>query len=316
MTTMDLINPGSPDSILKKNPYKRAALARIAHVNEVVTNLNTVITAFNSLSTGFDGVLVFDGTYLPTTDRITVQTGLTTGAILSYVGLDTKTSGYLFNGSIVDTDVTGDLIVDNFLLTSNHAPGVAKLGGYDVIGINREWSGAIEMAYETRASMLDFSLSGVIGTGLAVGTDVNLMNLSFTGTLDDTALNACGIKINFQPTITNMATAYGLNILSSGAITGNANFEHILGGRVGILPGGNTAGIVIYGTVTSGIQIDGTTPKTNALHISANTDITNFITFDAAAGCVSVGAGAIPVNYAGYLTMVVGVTSYKIPFLP
>lgn len=316
MNTIELINPASPDLILKKNPYKRGALARMAHVNEVITNINTnIIPWINSFATGLDGVIVFDGTFQPTANRITVQTGLTTGGILSYTGLDTKTSGYLFNGSMIDTDVTGDLIVDNFLLTSNHAPTVAKLGGYDVIGIKREWSGAIEMAYETRASMLDFSLTGVIGTGLAVGTNVNLMNLSFTGTLDDTALNACGIKLNFRPTITNMSTAYGLYIISSGAITANANFEHLFGGKVGILSGGTTSGVVIYGTVTNGVQIDGTTAKTNALLVSANNGITNFVKFDATGGCVTVGANAFPANYEGYITMVVGNTAYKIPFI-
>jgi len=110
---------------------------------------------------------------------------LTTGSIFNFGEIDSKTSGYLFNGSMTTSTIDGSLLLDDFAVSCDHD----GLGADTLRVIRRIWSGDmligtadIDFAYN------EFSLSGTIGTDASVGASIIGNLMTWTATFNDDAI--------------------------------------------------------------------------------------------------------------------------------
>jgi hypothetical protein len=162
------------------------------------------------------------------------STGFTTGSIFNIGAITTKTSGYLYNGSMTTSTLDATTILDDFSVSCAHD----GLAADTLRGIRRIWSGA--MPNGTAApdfNLIDLQWNSSFGSGAAIGGTPVILNVSSSATINDTAANFYGVNLDYSAmTLTNVANCYGARIVSI------AGFD---------------AGINITGAATSGISISG-----------------------------------------------------------
>ena len=188
-------------------------------------------------------------------------TCITTGSLLDYVGISGKVSGYLFNGSMTTSVLTGTTIVDDFSC-SCASDGLSA----DTLRMFRRiWTGT--MPNGTAAvdfKLAEFAWNGTYGNGGALGGDPTILTLSSTTTFNDSGADFRALNIDISGvTLTSVANVYGIDIT----------------GKTGV-----DAGVHIT-TCTAGISLAGTI--TNGIDVLAAATMTNFLKFNTFAGCLS-----------------------------
>ena len=273
-----------------------------------VATAKTVTTgmSFSGAGTYTTGIL-FDATAIGTAISITgvcsaacIDFGpasVTTGSLIDYVAIVGKVSGYLFNGSLTTSTLTGDTLVDDFSCSCAHDGATADT----LRMIRRIWTGT--MTNGTAAAgfkLAEFCWNGTYGNGGSLGGDPTLLTLSSTTVLNDSGADFRALHIDISGmTLSSAAEVYGIDVV----------------GMTGV-----DAGVNVSGNVTSGFKLlSGTV--TNFLEIAAAVSVTNFVKFDALSGCLTT-ADADPeevpsgggLGATGTLQIDIGGTPYYIPF--
>ena len=212
-------------------------------------------------------------------------TSVTTGSLLDYQEIEGKVSGYLFNGSMITSVLTGSTIIDDFSCACAHDGLTADT----LRMIRRIWSGAMPNGSAVANFVFcEYQWSSAFGDGGSDGGSPIMLSLDCNATIDDSAANVTALDINLAGmTLTSVANVYGISIT----------------GMTGV-----DAAINIAGTLTTGINI------------AAAATLSNVFTFNAVAGCVGaadVDPKDVPstggLGADGHLVIDVGGTPYYIP---
>jgi len=187
-------------------------------------------------------------------------TCVTTGSLLDYIGIAGKVSGYLFNGTMITSVLTGSTFIDDFSCACDHDGATADT----LRMIRRIWSGNMPNDSAAAAFVLEeFQWTGDYGDGGALGGDPGMILLDCDATINDSGADFRALEINMAGmTLTSAANIYGVDIT----------------GKTGV-----DAGVHIT-TATAGISFAGTI--TNIFDITAAATTTYFAKFNAASGCV------------------------------
>jgi len=164
---------------------------------------------------------------------------VTTASLLDYVGIVGKVSGYLFNGSVTTSTITGSTLFDDFTCACAH-DGLAA----DVLrAIRRTWSGALPNGTAAADFIVaEYIYSGTAGTdqtktGSIMGVKISLGN----AIVNDDNLTAYGLYVDTTVTNTKSAAVHGIYVTS-------AEYGVSIGGVY-------VTGISIEGTHATGIGI-------------------------------------------------------------
>ena len=226
-----------------------------------------------------------------------VAGSVTTGTLIDYVGISGKVSGYLFNGTMTTSTLTGTTIVDDFSCTCAHD----GLSNDTLRMFRRIWTGTMPNGSAAADFILaEFAWNGTYGDGGAEseGGDPTILTLSSTTTFNDLSANFRALDIDISGiTLTSVALVYGIDIT----------------GKTGV-----DAGINIT-TATAGIRIAGTI--TNGIDVTAAASMTNLLKFDAVAG-VLVASDVDPTETPsdgglgadGVITILIGDDTCYIPY--
>jgi hypothetical protein len=150
---------------------------------------------------------------------------ITTGSVIDYIGITTKTSAYLFNGSMTTSTLDATFIADDFSISCDH-DGV----GADTLRmIRRVWSGDTPNGTaNAELELVELAYSGTTGNGAATGGTLMGMYIDIGGTSNGSAINVTGLKVDLSShTRTSANTVYGLYVdaaLNSGYCTSAAYF--------------------------------------------------------------------------------------------
>ena len=155
------------------------------------------------------------GTNIATAHLITLTpSALTTGSLIDIAAITTKTSGYLYNGSMTTSTLDASTLLDDFSVSCAH-DGV----GADTLRmIRRTWSGAMPNGTaNSDFAIFDGNLSSTVGSGGAEGGTLKGLNIDFTGvTLNGSAINAYGVYVNSTGiTNTSSNSLVALNVLGA-----------------------------------------------------------------------------------------------------
>jgi hypothetical protein len=141
---------------------------------------------------------------------------LTTGSIFDYVGVTTKTSGYLFNGSMTTSTLDASTLVDDFSC-SCASDGLAA----DTLrAFRRTWTGAMPNG----TAAVDFKLmelvwSSVYGTAATKGGSPTMLTLDCDATINDSTANFYGLDVDLSGmTLTSATNIYGIRITTKTAV--------------------------------------------------------------------------------------------------
>lgn len=142
---------------------------------------------------------------------------LTTGSIFDIAEITTKTSGYLYNGSMTTSVLDASTLLDDFSVSCNHDGLEANV----IRGMRRVWSG--DFPNGTAAVdfiMFEAVLSSTVGTAAGTGGTYNGFVVDLGGVkLDDVSLTAYGFFANLVGIDnTSSARLYGMcSIVDSAA---------------------------------------------------------------------------------------------------
>ena len=177
----------------------------------------------------------------------------------------------------------------------------------------------------------DASASALTFQGAAyakwTGATQNPINMDSIGDWDTASSGSLGnvIKMDLTGTATHTATTAGLivkNYLSGETINGNYECSAIIGylKHAGTMAGGAKTSLMSLhrhssssGTVDYGIRIFTATSKLTTFLYGSGT-MTNFLECVAAGACGSTVASATYSTAEGYLTIIVGGSTYRMPF--
>jgi len=226
----------------------------------------------------------------------------TTGSLVEYTGIGTKTSGYLFNGRMSTSVLDGSTIIDDFSQECAHD----GIHSDTLIGKRIVWSGNVPngtLASSLAIQYIEFT--GIFGTGQNKGGDIAGLDINMQGTINDASALEYGLKVSVSTTRTGAGSVFGAYIYTNATATAAA---YISNTTIGIhLATGNEA-IEISGTVT------------DVINLTSMATITNIMKFDSIAGGVIANAlvpAAAPdagtVGADACLRVLIGATPYYIP---
>jgi len=226
---------------------------------------NIAIKIGGTVTTGISIGLCTTGinfTELITGNAIDFNAGVSvTGSLIDYIGINGKTSGYLFNGSMITSVLDATTIVDDFGCSCAH-DGLAA----DVLrGTRRIWSGAMPNGVAAPNFILEeLQWNSVFGSGAAIGGTPQIVKISSTATINDSAANFTALNLDMSAmTLTSTGTVYGLNITTMVGFTAAINTN-------GYISNTMNAGTLVAATVTAVEYGDG------KHHVTVLT-LTNFI---------------------------------------
>lgn len=139
--------------------------------------------------------LTVTGTNIATANVIDLDaTALTTGSLIDYLAITTKTSGYLFNGSMTTSTLDASFLADDFSVESAH-DGV----GADTLRmIRRTWSGAMPNGTaNSNWACFENVFTSTVGSAGAEGGYLKGLHIDWTGaTLQGSDIDAYGVYVN------------------------------------------------------------------------------------------------------------------------
>lgn len=209
--------------------------------------------------------------------------GVTTGKLIDYTNITTKTSGFLFRGEMNTSILDDTTIVDEFKQSCKHDGVHADT----LIGKKLVWSGDVpNTTVASTLSLMDLEFTGTYGynSGTAGGTLCGL-DINMQGEIADTAAVEVGLKVQVSTTRTAAASVYGVYV------SGNAGTD------AGIYALGSNTQISVASTADqTGMNITNTGMTSNhALQITAlvNSASVQVINVDIAPSAALTGSEAV-----------------------
>lgn len=240
-----------------------------------LSNLQGAVTSMlyiNNANTATNGIL-FAGTYTNVIDFGT--TAVITGSLMDYVGITTKTSGYLFNGSLITSVLDGSTLIDDFSISCAHD----GLAADTLRGKRMIWSGAMPNGTAAPDFILhELQWTSTFGSAGAIGGTPKILAIDSDATINDSAAIFTAFDVNLSGmTLSSASAVYGMNLT---------------------LMAGVTRGIYISGNTTTGegVNITSTGLTTgHALQITAsvNSAYCQVINVDVAASAALTGSEAV-----------------------
>jgi hypothetical protein len=184
-----------------------------------------------------------------------------TGSLIDYIGIDGKTSGYLFNGSMTTSVLDASTLIDDFGCTCAHD----GLAADTLRGTRRIWSGAMPNGTAAPEFILaEYQFNSVFGSGAAIGGSPKILSLYSSATINDSAANFTAFNIDLSSmTLTLANNVYGVNIISKAGVDAVINVSGT--GSKGInfdgftMSQGQENAMVSIGTWTTPITVTGQT---------------------------------------------------------
>jgi hypothetical protein len=219
------------------------------------------------------GSIMLDGAGVVANHLIsTTAIALTTGSLISYLNIQTKTSGYLFNGSMTTSTLDNSTIVDDFTQACAH-DGV---GSDTLMGKRFVWSGNVPNGtLASSLSITDLEFSGIFGSGANKGGDLCGLDINMQGTINDASALEYGLKVSISTTRTGAASVFGAYVLTNSTVTAAAYLT-------------NTTTALHLCTGSNAMELSGTI--TTALSFLDVANVTNIMSFNAIAGAVIANA--------------------------
>jgi hypothetical protein len=253
-------------------------------------------------------------------DGINFGTGLTTGSLIEYLNIDSKVSGYLFNGSMTNSILTDSTIIDDFTQGCDH-DGV---GSDTLIGKRFVWSGNVPNGtLVSDLTIYDIQFSGIYGSGGNTAGVLTGQSIQLAGTMNDLGAKLFGLDITLTTVLTKVNDVAGVNVDLSGLTLTSTNdvYGIKVKTKVGVdaaIYAVDTQCIVYIADNISAIAIGGT--ATNGISFYATAGLTNVLDFDAIAGPVianalvpAVAPDASTMGADACLKIDIGGTPYYIP---
>lgn len=174
---------------------------------------------------------------------------LTTGCIIDIAAITTKTSGYLYNGSMTTSTLDASTLLDDFSVSCAH-DGLAA----DTLRcIRRTWSGAMPNGTANADfAVFEGIVTSTVGSGGAEGGTVKIYNADLTGaTINGSAADVYGVYASTSGlTNTSSNSIYGIYGLGDG--TAETAVGYFSDGTNTVLIGDGSYALNITGPTTIG----------------------------------------------------------------